>query len=311
MQQILLKFVGLGLNLLSIIAPKYTARLAYEIFGRPGKPIIRTKEADFLKTAVRIDSTLGGYPVTEYHWGPADGPVVLLSYGWEYNAGRWRHFVPSLVEEGFHVVAYDPPGHGNNIGRGKRFLTVPINAAIQRGLIEKYGRPAAVIAHSFGGACMVHAVRGLSPEMRPLRMAIMATFSSAPRVFAEYQKALGLWPSLYYGMIRRLEKILGAPLESFDMARMSSELGSVEALLVHDPADKVTPFVNAQRYHAYWPGSMLLRANGAGHHLGTAAITEQVLAFVTTGRMPAQAFTNAKPLAANHDLVRFFAGMEC
>jgi pimeloyl-ACP methyl ester carboxylesterase len=309
MQKLIFKLIGLLLNLGYLILPKQFEKKAYELFGRPSKPKFRLKEQEFVASAVQINSEFEGIPCVEYHWGPADGPILLLSYGWDYNAGRWRHFVPALVAAGHHVIAYDPPGHGRNT-KAKPFVTAVINSKVQRGLIVKYGRPTAVIAHSFGGACMVYTLKNLPAQLRPLRMVLMASFSSVPRIFEEYRRATGLWPSLYYGMIRRLEKQLGAPLDSFDMARMSSELHAIQALIVHDPSDKVTPFVNAQRYHDYWPGSMLLAANGTGHHLGKEAITAQILEFSLTGKMPERASINNKPLAANHDLIRYFAGME-
>lgn len=307
-QKLVFKIIGLGLNLWSLFAPKAAAHAAYRLFGKPPKPNIRPKEREFLATAQQRRSEMAGYPVVEYHWGEeSSSRKVLLSYGWHYNAGRWRHFVPALVDAGFHVIAFDPPGHGLNPGN---FCNVVINSDIIAGLIQKYGPLEALIGHSFGGAGSVRALNRLPAGLRPRRAAIMASFSHASNIFEEYRSTLGLWPTTYYNLVREVEGLIGAPIHTFDFAYLSNVLEQVPALLVHDPADEVTPFSNALRYHAYWPQSRLLRANGGKHHLGQADITNTVLDFIITGNFPENAETRQRPVEAEHELVRYFAGVE-
>ncbi len=308
-KKFLLRSIGFSLNIQALFAPRAAARRAYAIFATPPSPHLRPKEIDFLQTARLLEYSIENQSVVEYHWGQDTGPVILLSYGWAYNAGRWRHYVPALVEAGFHVVAYDPPGHGWN-NKGKRFLNVAINADIQRNLMERYGPVEAVLAHSFGGSSAVYTIAQLPKQLRPKRMVLMASFSSAPQVFQGFKKGLGLWPNVFYGMVRYAEAQVGAPIHTFDMARMSGQLEGVDALLVHDPKDAVTSFTHIERYHAFWPNSALYRAKGAGHHLGTAAVTEAVLRFLVKGEVPSDAEYKAEKLPADHDLVRYFAGME-
>lgn len=308
LQSLLYKSAGLALNLRSMLTPERAAQKALELFATPPAPQLRAKERAFLDTARLLRREAAGQSIIEYHWGGenAGGPLALLSYGWGYNAGRWRHFVPALVEAGWRVIAYDPPGHGQApAGR----LTLPANAAIIADLIETYGPPEVMLGHSFGGSCSVYAVQGLPARLRPRRMAVMASFSYAPRIFREFGQALGLWPTLYYRMVRRAERHFKARLDAFDMARLAGELDRVDALLVHDPADPVTPFAETRRYHAYWPGSALLRAHGSGHHLGKAATTAAVLDFLLRGALPEAAERQEAPLPARHELARYFAGM--
>ena len=306
MQRLITKTIGLGLNLWSLAAPGQAAKMAVQIFSKPPKPRVREKERLFLDTARQVRREVAGQNIVEYHWGAEDAPLVLLSYGWAYNAGRWRYFVPELIAAGYRVLAYDPPGHGlASVG----ILNIPANAAIIRALLEDYGPAFAMVGHSFGGSSSVYAVKDLPRALHPKRMVIMASFSFAPRVFKQYKKTLGLWSPLYWRMVRGFEDRVGHTLDYYDFAVMTTAFEHIEGLLVHDPADAVTPYAEARRYHDFWPDSHLYSPAEGGHHLGTVGVTRAVLRYVLNGEVPAQAERQEKPLYAEHDLVRYFAGL--
>lgn len=306
MQNILYKIIGFGLNLWSLLAPKHAAKLGAQLFSTPPKPRIRSKELDFLNTARRVDRQAEGQNIVEYHWGPANAPLVLLSYGWAYNAGRWRHFVPDLLTAGYRVLAFDPPGHGL---APSGTLNIPLNAAIIRNLLETYGPPYAIVGHSFGGSSNVYALKDLPQSLHPQRMVIMASFSFAPRVFLQYKKELGLWSPLYWRMVRSFEKRVGHSLDYYDFAMMSAEFHAVDGLIVHDPADPVTPYVEARRYHDFWPESHLYSPKEGRHHLGTSDITQVVLRFLQHGEIPEEAERQDRPVRMEHELVHHFVGV--
>lgn len=305
-KKILLKSIGTGLNLLAIFLPELAAQRAIRLFSTPRKNEVREKEAAFLATAKQVKTTVGQLPIVEYHWGEENKPLVLLSYGWEYNAGRWRHFVPALLQAGFQVVAYDPPGHGF-APDGQ--MNIPYNAMIIRTLIQKYGRPDVIIGHSFGGGSSVFALHEIAPSLHPKRLIIMAAFSFAPRIFREFAKALGISPALYSRIVSIFEKRVGRKLEEFDFARMVSDMPHIAGLLVHSPGDLVTPYAEARRYFDFWEGAALYAPATGGHHLGTAEITNAVLNFAIHAELPNKVEIQRLPVAGKHDLARFFAGM--
>lgn len=305
-QKLVFKTIGAGLNLWSLLAPERAALATARLFATPPAPVLRHKEKKFLDTARRTLREAAGLPIMEYRWGDPQAPAILLSYGWGYNAGRWRHFVPGLLEAGYGVIAYDPPGHGY---APKGQLNVPLNARIIRELIRLHGPVEGILAHSFGGSSAVYALRDLPRRLHPRRMVVMASFSYAPRVFAEYQQALGLWPALYGRMVRNFERQIGHPLEVYDFAQMSAGFAHIEGLLVHAPGDRVTPYTESQRYFNFWPGSHLYSPGEGGHHLGTADITDAVVGFLTEGKTPVETERQERAVFAGHELVRYFAGM--
>ncbi len=303
-QQLSFKLIGSALNGLALFSPKLAGKRAYQLFTSPPTPNIRPKEKAFLDTATVKNSLRAGRKVVEYHWGEAESPYVLLSYGWGYNAGRWRYFVPALVEAGYRVIAYDPPGHGQNVKERLHFVH---NLNIIREIIEANGQAAAIIAHSFGGACSVQCMDFLPKALHPKRMVVMGAFSDAQRsVFKTFRRALGLNEKLYQEFEGEIARAAGDTLRPFHIAPLTAKLAHIPALIVHDPLDKVTSGNEALGYHAYWPGSVLYLPLGARHHLGTPRVTNAILDFALQGIIPQTATVQERPLAPEYELASYY-----
>jgi pimeloyl-ACP methyl ester carboxylesterase len=298
------KIIGFLLNIASLFAPNWVTKKLISSFALPPKPAIRPKEMEFLDTAKKIKVNRSGVEIMEYHWGENHHPLVVLSYGWGYNAGRWRHFVPTLLENDFKVVAYDPAGHGLSQIRD---LDLPMNASYIRAIVEEHGSVDTVLAHSFGGASSVYAVYGLPKFLQPKKMILMASFNHTPRVFRGFATLLGLWESTFQRMVSVFEARIGQPLSFFDLGMMSSNFSHIKGLIVHSPSDKVTPFRSALRYHSYWSGSYLYAPEQGGHHLGTNDITKAVLEFIVAEKVPNDAQKQVPVLDTEHELVQYFA----
>ena len=302
-----LKSLGLGINTLGIFSPERAGKIAFKIFAKPPKPRIKPKESAFLAAAERIDIEFEGKNIAVFSWGDPSKPYIFTSYGWAYNSGRWRYYVPPLVEAGFRVIAYDPPGHGMS---DFSFVEYPMMVRLQTQLIKQFGRPKLFLGHSFGSGCFIGTMHGLPPELRPERVCIMGSFSEARYIFHLYRRALGLSQFIYRQLTDHIYQITGQRLSSFDNARLAADLEDVDCLLIHDPKDPVTTFSNAIRNHAYWPGSYLYRADGSGHHLGTTEVTEVVINWLVNGIPPTEAEYSYGQADAHHELRQFFLPLE-
>ena len=307
LKRILFRSVGIGLNGVSFLHRERAGRLAFRLFGSPPKPRLRPKERAFLDTAERNDLRWNGLNVPVYYWGPADGKTVFCAYGWGYNAGRWRHYVPALTAAGYRVIAFDPPGHGL---ADYAQLDYPKYVDIERRILQREGGCELVLSHSFGGGCLVEALTKLPPEQRPRRAVLMGVFSEVRWIFMVFANSLRLRPAVFDEMIRYIEQRTGRKLDEFDVAANGQRLPEVNFLVVHDPNDTVVSIRNARRNHSHWPGSYLYTPTGGGHHLGTAEITRKVLAFLTEDVVPEGSEKNQgdrEPLpsvVSDHDLTR-------
>lgn len=288
-KQVLFKSLGLGLNTLSYLSPTLAGKLTFRLFATPPKPRVRPKERAFLATAEREDMPWCGLTIPVFSWGEREAPVVFCAYGWGYNAGRWRHYVPSLVEAGYRVVAFDPIGHGL---APKGRLDFPKYVDIERQLLRRLGGCELVLTHSFGGGCLVEALAGLPKELHPKRGCFLAIFSEVKWIFIVFSEALGLRPVIFRELERHIYNIEGRQLEDYDVAKAATDLEHLKSLIIHDPKDQVTAFRNAARNHSYWEGSALYAPEGVGHNLGTAGVTRAVLGWLINGTLPSEATIN-------------------
>ena len=129
----------------------------------------------------------------------------------------------------------------------------------------------------------------------------MAIVSEVRWLFEGFARFMGLRDALYRSMVGYIENFSGRPLDTFDVTTAAAQLTDIPTLLVHDPEDRVTAYRNARRNHSHWRGSWLYSPRGAGHHLGTAEVTRDILTWLIEGTPPTGAERNTgqlKPLPA-------------
>ena len=98
--------------------------------------------------AFEVDSL--GAKVRGHVWG--SGPVVYLVHGWGGNGAQLAAFVGPLVAEGYRVVMFDAPAHGESDpgpSGPRRTHGVEFGKALDA-VFAKFGPAEAVIAHSLG-----------------------------------------------------------------------------------------------------------------------------------------------------------------
>lgn len=103
--------------------------------------------------------------------GQPTKPLILCLHGFPELAYSWRKIMPSIADEGYHVVAYDQRGYGRTTGWDNRgFSSVDLNTFTFTRLVRDavifinalgYKEVACVIGHDFGavGASMCALMR--------------------------------------------------------------------------------------------------------------------------------------------------------
>lgn len=260
----------------SWLAPKATVERAVDVFCTPSAEARRkAQDAD---DAGAVSSTLdsGTQTVRVYRWGdPASQPYLLLAHGWSDFALRFLPFVNALRAAGFAVVTFDQPGHGLSSGDTS---TLPEFAQCIRAVGLKFGRAAAVIGHSMGGAAAALALHdGLAAD-RAILIAPPADLAAAADRFADL---IGLASHLRERLHRSLESRASVRLAALEAHRNVREIDR-PALIIHDLNDREVPWDEGERYARFWPAARMLTTMGLGHNriLGDTGVIGAVLDFL-------------------------------
>jgi len=221
--------------------------------------------------------------VAVYEWGDPDAPYVFSAYGWAYNAGRWRHFAPALVEAGYRFVAFDYQGHGRS---EYAECDYPTMVRLLKQVLQQFGQPALLLAHSFGAGLSMGLLSEVEQRLHPKRLALLAGFSDVEYIFRQFAGALGFSESQYQSLAKAVERRTGGKIEEYDPALKSLAFGHIQALIAHDPADEVTAFSNAIRLAEHFPNSYLYKANGAGHGFTEKTTSQAVVNWLVEAEVP-------------------------
>ncbi len=268
-----LRLLQRALRAANRVVPDATERWAANRFFVPRRPPPAPLPEAFGLERRAWTLALGGERLAAWSWG--EGPAVLLAHGWEGHAGQLAPFVSPLVAAGYRAVAFDMPAHGRSTGRRATALDF---AAAVCAVAEVTGPPAAVVAHSLGGAATVYALRqGLRTE----RVVLLAP-GGEPLEFAWIMAhAMGFRGAQAARVVEGIRAQIGGAWEDWSVPRLVRDLPQ-PMLLVHDPADRQVPFEHGRRIAKAWPGARLRVAHGLGHQrlLRDPGVVDEVVSFV-------------------------------
>ena len=270
-----LAILRLALKVLAAIAPAAGEELGARMFFTPRRAPRWTRPVISNLAGLEFRFSLGRDEIACWSWGR--GPTVMLIHGWEGYAAQLIHFVRPLLDAGFRVVTFDMPAHGGSSGR--RVSAFDMSRAI-RAVSQLFSPIRAVIAHSLGGTASIFALsEGLEVER-----AVLLAPGAEPRRFAlALATQLGFSNVRAEGMVKRIEKRLGMPLEDASTLRVVPTM-KVPVLVMHDPLDAEVPFEHGRSIAEAWPGARLelLRQMGHRRMLRDADVINSATAFITS-----------------------------
>jgi len=272
-KKIVAKSIGKYLNLLSLIAPNYTAKKTLEIFAkvRKGK-IDKDKIFPILEEGKQNRFQCNGHEIQRYHWKDS-GKKVLLLHGWESNTHRWRNLIRSLKTKDFDIHAIDAPAHGYSSGT-YHYLTNYADAATK--MIEEY-EIEIIVGHSMGGMAMLFA-----KSIKPLETVKQLVSIGAPTDFslivAGYQNTIGFNKRVYRLLDQLIEKEIKVGIKEFSTSKFTYEnLG--ELLILHDRLDPTIPLWQAERIQKNVGGELFI-TEGFGHSMHQKEVCQKIMEFL-------------------------------
>lgn len=228
---------------------------ALAAFLRPPRETRPLAESSLLAVA----DTIGALPSGARVWSWGEGRVALLVHGWGGRGAQLGGFVHALVNDGWKVVAFDAPAHGD--APGKR-TTLDEMADTIRAVADWHGPVEAVIAHSFGAAATTVA---LSRGLRAGRVAFLAPMFAVEASVERYMDAVGLSGERRAAFLAALaDANRGAGPDQLDGTRLAAKM-TAPLLVVHDQGDREVPYGDGITASSLWPGAGLITTVGLGH----------------------------------------------
>lgn len=245
---------------------------ALAAFLRPPREARPLSESSLLAVA----DTIGALPSGARVWSWGEGPIALLVHGWGGRGAQLGGFVPTLVNAGWKVVAFDAPAHGDSPGTR---TTLDEMAGTLRAVADWHGPVDAVIAHSFGAAATTVA---LSRGLRAGRVAFLAPLFAVEASVERYVTALGMSAESRAAFLAALSDAnRGAGPDQLDGPKLAPAM-TAPLLVVHDQADREVPYRDGVAAATLWPGAGLITTVGLGHRkiLGDPHVISLVREFV-------------------------------
>lgn len=265
------QLLPLAFQVTSHVAPDLTAKLAAELFLRPKRYPRSQKEIDLLATA-RSERLQSGRKV--YFWG--EGPIVTFVHGWESRGSAFYKWIPLFVENGFQVMTWDGPAHGES--PGTKTHAPEIAKSLSEDIIE-LGKPIhALVGHSLGGV-----VVGLLCQHLPIpaKVVILSAPAHVTSVFQRYQDQIKLSKAAREKFNERLMRVTGKTANEVSLAE--NDLShQTETLLIHDINDREVPFSDFEELQKTWTASRFIATAGLGHRriLRDESVGHQIIDFL-------------------------------
>ncbi len=242
----------------SRILPDWTARQAEALLLKP--PRRRGRAAEVLDAwGERRRLEVAGAELCAWQIGPRDAPRVLLVHGWGGYGAQLAGFVPPLLAAGFTALLFDHLGHGASDGRAG---ALPEFMAGLRTVVDAFGQPAGVIAHSMGAAATLHALR--EDWLAVPRVVLIGAPGNLQRHLEHLSSQVGLGRGAHRSLQRRLERRY-VPVSVLDRLE-GLPVDRCRALLVHDRDDADVDVAQLATLQRAWPGCEVLETRGLGHH---------------------------------------------
>ena len=242
-----------------LVAPGYAGRIARDLwFAAPP----RMAEGAVPDGGEPFEVESLGATVRGRVWG--EGPVVYLVHGWGGRGSQLASFVEPLLREGYRVVTFDSPAHGDSEPGPAGRLThgVEFGKALDA-VFARFGPAEAVVAHSLGTISTYLTLRYGWLSTR--RLVLISPMVTATPLFDQFQRALGFGARARRAFDREVERLVGVPVEGFDALVQAAHVESVPTLVVHDRGDRQTSYTDAVRLAEALPDARLVTTDGLGH----------------------------------------------
>lgn len=253
------KVVGAVANGLALVSSSLSAKVSHALWVRTQRHQRPKRELACFNQANQTNLDVESEQVVVYTWGEGDGQWVLLVHGWSGRATQFTQYIDKLLAQGYRVVAFDAPGHGESSGNQTNVLQV---SRIVQKIADKYGPFRTMIGHSFGFVVVTNALSAGVKSHAVIGIGSPADFNLLQRAFSQF---IGLNTRAEFALATFMNKRYSLNgLDELSIHTLAKKL-RLPCLVVHDKNDKQVPISEAHKIVAAWQGAEQLITQGLGH----------------------------------------------
>ncbi len=239
--------------------PMELERFMVDFAFKPSKYQSSHTHEDILKNGksfyLPIKSTGKYIHVTEI----GSGPAIILAHGWASEKKQLTSFVPKLLAEGFSVILYDQPAHGQSTSVSTHiFDFIHSMEAVIRYKKDVH----AIVAHSMS---TVAAVFNLHLFQWIKKGILISPICDYEEELTNWFEKKGMPENVMRDVVSYLEERHHLKLETINPKNVAPYLNNTEILLVHDQNDRHTPFKGSERLNLLLPKSKMKKTQNLGH----------------------------------------------
>ena len=271
-----LRLMQFAFGTLGRVFPRLFANIALKFFATPRKRARHKVSDKILEQANISDILIGGNMLKVYDWGESEKTIMLV-HGWESRGTGLRSFVPSLLNAGYRVVAFDAPAHGYS-SKGETSIsdfTESVGLMIEKSNAKK------LISHSFGGVATTYALFK-NQHLHIDKYALLTTPDKFTERIDDVIQQVGIANNVKEILISKLKEIVGTDLDMLSVSEFVKNINVAKALIIHDKNDTLIPIERSLNVHHNWNESEFITIEGTGHFriLRTESVINQVVDFL-------------------------------
>ncbi|KXX66606.1 alpha/beta fold hydrolase [Flammeovirga sp. SJP92] len=265
------------IKLLSTTAPNVVVNIAYKKILKPQVFKLRPHEIEVLDKADQEKVIINSIGIQTYKWG--NGPKkVLLVHGWEGQAGNFSDIIPSLIQNGYTVHAFDAPSHGySEQGRTTMFDF----SDIVKYMLDQYQMDK-IISHSFGSVGTTHCLAN-HENIQISKYVMLTTPDRFEQRLDDVAEFVGITNKVKTRLVNRLETEFNLKVKDQNVSDFIKKSNVKEALILHDINDRVVNIEQSESVAKAWGDvCKLVKVENTGHFriLRTESITNQIVKFL-------------------------------
>lgn len=228
-----------------------------KLFFTPFKYPYPPSELELLRRAKQYNIHFLGNKIAIYEYGI--GPTVIFAHGWSGRGTQFKKFVPDFVKQGYKVVLFDAPGHGNSGGKTVNLIEY---GKLLKLISEKYENLIGIVGHSLGGVAMLHSI-ALGVELKAAVTICSPTISD--EILNEFCARINAKHGVKKAIRNYIKLEFKIDFDAVSALKVVETLSMKNYMICHDINDAEVPVKHAEAMHQKVPNAYYKIVESQGH----------------------------------------------